>query len=193
MPREQRKQLILDVAGQAFAAAGYAAVSMDEIADGAGVSKPMLYAYFGSKEGLYLAYIRRSGGELVERLVAAAPADDASTAGLQARIIEFLAFVQERADGWKVLFREVVSTRPVADQVAVVHGRIVDAVRRLIESSRPSGAPPASAAIAEALVGAGESLANWWLEHPEVEREQVADWYLSVVQGVVAGPSAPLR
>ncbi|MBV9415028.1 MAG: TetR/AcrR family transcriptional regulator [Solirubrobacterales bacterium] len=193
MPREQRKQLILDVAGQAFAAAGYAAASMDEIADGAGVSKPMLYAYFGSKEGLYLAYIRRSGGELVERLVAAAPADDASTAGLQARIIEFLAFVQERADGWKVLFREVVSTRPVADQVAVVHGRIVDAVRRLIESSRPSGAPPASAAIAEALVGAGESLANWWLEHPEVEREQVADWYLSVVQGVVAGPSAPLR
>jgi hypothetical protein len=44
-------------------------------------------------------------------------------------------------------------------------------------------------AIAHALVGAGESLANWWLDHPEVEREQVATWYLAVVQAVLAGPS----
>jgi hypothetical protein len=44
-------------------------------------------------------------------------------------------------------------------------------------------------AIAHALVGAGESLANWWLDHPEVAREQVAAWYLAVVQGALAGPS----
>jgi Bacterial regulatory proteins, tetR family len=50
VPREQREQHILDVAGATFARAGYHAASMDEIADGAGVSTPMLYAYFGSKE-----------------------------------------------------------------------------------------------------------------------------------------------
>ena len=193
MPRERREQLILDVAGQVFAWAGYESASMDEIADRAGVSKPMLYAYFGSKEGLYLAYIRRSGGELVERLVAAAPADDRSTEGLRARITEFLAFVQEHANGWKVLFREVASTRPFAEHVAELRERIVDAVRRMVESSRPAHVPPASDAIAHALVGAGESLANWWLDHPEVGREQVVEWYLSVVQAVVARPSGPLR
>jgi AcrR family transcriptional regulator len=91
---------------------------MDEIAELAGVSKLMLYAYFGSKEGLYLAYVDRSGRELVERLVAAAPADDRSTAGLRARITEFLAVVEEHADGWTVLFREVASTRPFAERVA---------------------------------------------------------------------------
>ena len=68
MPRERREQEILDVAGAMFARAGYHSASMDEIAESAGVSKPMLYAYFGSKEGLYLAYIRRAGGELLERL-----------------------------------------------------------------------------------------------------------------------------
>ena len=94
MPREQRERLILDVAGQVFARAGYESASMDEIAEEAGVSKPMLYAYFRSKEGLYLAYIERAGGELIERLVGAAPPDDHSTAGLKARITEFLAFVQ---------------------------------------------------------------------------------------------------
>ena len=71
MPRERREQLILDVAGQVFAGAGYHSASMDEIAELAGVSKPMVYAYFESKERLYQAYIERAGGDLLDRLVSA--------------------------------------------------------------------------------------------------------------------------
>lgn len=189
MPRERREQLILDVAGQVFARAGYESAPMDEIADRAGVSKPMLYTYFGSKEGLYLAYIERSGGELLERLVGAAPPEDHSTAGLKARISEFLAFVEEHGDGWKVLFRELASTRPFAERVAGLRERIAEAIRRMIEASGLEHSPPASDAFAHAIVGAGESLANWWLDHPEIPRDQVAGWYLSVVLAVVAGPS----
>jgi AcrR family transcriptional regulator len=189
MPRERREQLILDVAGQVFARAGYESAPMDEIADRAGVSKPMLYTYFGSKEGLYLAYIERAGGELVERLVGAAPPEDQSTAGLKARITEFLAFVEEHGDGWKVLFRELASTRPFAERVAGLRERIAEAIRRMIDSAGLEHPPPASDAIAHAIVGAGESLANWWLDHPEIPREQIAGWYLSVVQAVVARPS----
>jgi hypothetical protein len=123
-------------------------------------------------------------------LVAAAPAEDHSTAGLQARITEFLAFVEEHADGWTVLFREVVSTRPFAERVAWLRQRIAEAIRRMIDESRPLDYPPPAAdAIAHAIVGAGESLANWWLEHREVPREQVAAWYVAVVQAVLAGPS----
>jgi AcrR family transcriptional regulator len=164
---------------------------MDEIADRAGVSKPMLYTYFGSKEGLYLAYIERAGGELVERLVGAAPPEDQSTAGLKARITEFLAFVDEHGDGWKVLFRELASTRPFAERVARLRERIAEAIRRMIDSAGLEHPPPASDAIAHAIVGAGESLANWWLDHPEIPRDQVAGWYLSVVQAVVRGPVRP--
>src|SRR5437588_9375217 len=118
MPRVQREQLILDVAGGLFAQAGYHSASMDEIASLADVSKPMLYAYFGSKEGLYLAYIDRAGGDLLNRLLTASPSDDRPAAVLRARITEFLSFVEEHADGWKVLFREVGSTRPFAEHVA---------------------------------------------------------------------------
>src|ERR1700743_1070403 len=71
MPRPLREQLILRVAGQVFADGGYERASMDRIASLAGVSKPMLYAYFGSKEGLYLPSVERPGGELVRRLVTA--------------------------------------------------------------------------------------------------------------------------
>jgi AcrR family transcriptional regulator len=190
MPRARREQLILDVAGGAFAREGYHSASMDEIAEQAGVSKPMLYAYFDSKEGLYLAYIERAGGELLERLESAAPRDAQPASALRARITEFLSFVEEHGDGWKVLFREVGSTRPFADQVAQLRERIAGTIRRMIQGGVDScgGYPPSAAdAIAHALVGAGESLANWWLDHPDVPRDQVAAWYFGVVQAVVTG------
>jgi AcrR family transcriptional regulator len=176
------------VAGQVFAQAGYESASMDEIAELAGVSKPMLYAYFGSKEGLYLAYIERAGGQLLERLVNASAADEQSASVLRARITEFLSFVEEHADGWQVLFREAASTRPFAERVAEVRTRIARAIRRMIEETGVEYERPASDAVAHGLVGAGESLANWWLDHPEVARDQVADWYFAVVQAVLAGP-----
>ena len=192
MPRERREQQILDVAGAIFARAGHHSASMDEIADAAGVSKPMLYAYFSSKEGLYLAYISRAGGQLLQRLVSARAPHDSASALLRARITEFLSFVEEHGDGWKVLFGEVGSTRPFAENVAAVREQIADAIRHMIEAgagSWPGYPPPASDAIAHALVGAGESLANWWLDHPDVPRDEVTGWYYAVVQAVLAGPS----
>src|SRR5436305_9098115 len=194
MPREQREQLILDEAGQVFARAGYEAVSMDEIAHLAGVSKPRLYAYFGSKEGLYLAYIDRAGGDLLNRLLTARPRDDQPAAVLRARITEFLSFVEEHADGWKVLFREIGSTRPFAERVAELRDQIVRATRMMLEdgvAACQGYAAPASDAIAHALVGAGESLAKWWLDHPEVPRDQVASWYLEVVKAVTVPTRHP--
>jgi AcrR family transcriptional regulator len=194
MPRERREQLILDVAGQVFARAGYESAPMDEIADRAGVSKPMLYTYFGSKEGLYLAYIERAGGELLERLVGAKPVDRSPASMLRARITEFLSFVEEHGDGWRVLFRELGSTRPFAERVADLRERIAGAIRIMVQEGAGdcSGSPrPAADAIAHALVGAGESLANWWLDHPEVPRDQVAGWYFGVVQAVVSSDARP--
>ncbi len=188
MPRAQREQLILDVAGALFARDGYHSASMDEIAAGADVSKPMVYAYFGSKEELYVAYIDRTGRELVDRLQRTIGEADPSPMRLRLRVQEFLGFVEQHRDGWRILFSEANSVRPVADEVAVLRGQIVQAVRRLVElgaAGRAPLAPCAADAAAHAIVGAGESLANWWLEHPEVGREQVVEWYSGVVGAAV--------
>jgi AcrR family transcriptional regulator len=188
MPRIERERLILDVAGQVFARGGYHSSSMDEIATLADVSKPMLYAYFGSKEGLYVAYISRTGRELVSRLVGAAAPDDPPPRSLRARILEFLSFVEEHRDGWTVLFSEMTSIQPFADEVAELRGQLADAVRAMVELAVSGTAElpaPAFDAVAQAIVGAGESLANWWLAHPEISREQLADWYADVIRGSV--------
>jgi AcrR family transcriptional regulator len=188
MPRSVREQLILRVAGQVFAEGGYERASMDRIAGLAGVSKPMLYAYFGSKEGLYLAYIERTGGELVQRLVSADRKD--ALGRLRAVINEFLAFVQEHSDGWTVLFRELNARQPLAEQVSQLRSEVVGEVRRMLESDdEPSWRglrAPASEGVAEAIVGAGEALANWWLKKPEVPRQDVANWYVALARAAIS-------
>jgi AcrR family transcriptional regulator len=187
--------LILEVSGPVFARRGYHAASMDEIALEAGISKPMLYAYFGSKEGLYVAYIDRTGRELLDRLVRAGGAASRPMARLRARVTEFLAFVEEHQDGWRVLFGELTSNRPVAEEVSDLRGEIAAAVGRMLEDGAPARlglTAPSSEGIAHAIVGAGESLANWWLEHPEISREQVADWYVRLI-GAAAEADAVSR
>jgi AcrR family transcriptional regulator len=188
MPRAEREQLILEVAGQTFARDGYHSASMAEIAELADVSKPMVYAYFGSKEELYVAYINRMGRELLDRLMRAIGEHDPPIARLRSRVAEFLSFVEENRDGWRVLFTEMSSSRPLAEEVAELRRQIADAISRMVKSSvSPDAALPPLAidAIGHAIVGAGESLANWWLEHPEVPRDAVADWYGGVVQAAV--------
>lgn len=193
MPRAAREQLILDVAGSTFARDGYHAASMDEIAARADVSKPMVYNYFGSKQHLYLAYIERTGRQLLDRLDRAGRPVDSPIDRLRGRITEFLAFVEEHRDGWRVLFAEAASSRPLADEVADLRGRIVAAVRRMVQDAGLEIASEAADGMAHAIVGAGESLANWWLEQPSVPRELVVDWYVKLVQAAVVAAANAQR
>ena len=184
-----REPLILKVAGTAFASDGYERASMDRIAELAGVSKPMLYAYFGSKEGLYVAYIEGTGRELVQRLVAADQGEAPHTVRLRTLISEFLAFVEDHRDGWTVLFHEVNASRPLVELVAQLRSQVAAEIAGMLEAGTSSWAglePPASDGVAHAIVGAGESLANWWLEHPAVPREQVTDWFVGLAQAAIA-------
>jgi len=183
MPRRDREQSILDAAGQVFAR-GYHGASMDEIAGLADVSKPMLYAYFGSKEGLYVAYVDRTGRELLDRLAGATTPDDQPSVRLRAGILEFLAFIEEHRDGWQVLFGELTSMGPVVEEVGVLRRRIAQWIMGVLAGATggQGNVPDVSVqATAHAIVGAGESLANWWLEHPDVRRDQVADWYMGMI------------
>src|SRR5437763_4471925 len=99
MPRPERERQMLEVAGRSFAAGGFHAVSMDEIAEQAGISKPMLYHYFGSKEGLYVAYVRQQGSALLAGMRDATEPDAPPAERLWAGALAVLAYVDERRRG----------------------------------------------------------------------------------------------
>ena len=190
---------MLREAGAVFAARGYTAASMDEIAERVGVSKPMVYSYFGSKEQLYFAYIEDAGRDLLAGIVGAerAARDQSPEERLRAGTRAFFAFVDEHRDGFAVLYSEMAASGgPFRREVNATRRRIADVVGLLFaQVARDGGVDPDDFGgiepLALAYVGAGESLANWWLEHAEDSVDEVTDRLLAVawkgVQGVLSG------
>lgn len=177
LPRAERETQMLDIAAQAFGTHGFHAASMDEIARACGVTKPMLYAYFTSKEGLYLATVERAGRYLVGAIEALL-AEPEPLARLQKGAELLLRFIERDRHGWSVLFAEGLGDQPVARRVADYRGRIAQAAAVTLAEARGSAVPDA-AAIGAALphavgmLGAGEALARWWLTQPAMSFETV--------------------
>src|SRR5947209_20601374 len=100
MPWLERERQMLEVAGRSFAARGFHAVSMDEIAKQAGISKPMLYHYFRSKEGLYVAYVRQQGSALLDGMRNAPGRDAPPAERLWEGTLSVRRYVDEHRPGW---------------------------------------------------------------------------------------------
>ncbi|MFE2421790.1 TetR/AcrR family transcriptional regulator [Streptomyces hokutonensis] len=183
MPRAVREQQMLDAAVRTFGQRGYMAASMDEIAELAGVSKPLVYLYLNSKEDLFTACIRREGQALTEAVRAGVdtrlPADRQLWDGLRA----FFTHTAQHPDGWSVLHLQArTHGEPFAAEVAALRAELVAFVTELIavtarEAHRdrdPDLAEREVAGLAEALVGAAESLAAWSNATPGVTAKQTA-------------------
>lgn len=184
---------MLEVAGRVFAVEGYHGASMDEIAVGVGVTKPMLYAYFGSKDGLYSAYMDRVGADLLAAMDAAVDPALAPANQVLASMTAFLGFVDEHRPGWAVLQRELASgAGAVAADVARVRAAIVRRMAALLASELDA---TLADALAHGFVGAGELLAAWWLDHPDATRSEMAARIMEVgwigVGGVLEGRRWP--
>lgn len=182
MPRAERMRQMIDVAEQVFSARGYAAASMDEIAELVGVSKPMLYEYFNSKEGLLLACIQESRAvlrEVTEQAMAGATsAEDALRRGLLA----FFVFIRERRQAWSLLRHEMALIgTPAADEVEETRRQQTDLIAALMSGYFAGDDDLQAEAAAEFVVGACERLAIWCERHEEVTPEMATEYAMDVL------------
>src|SRR5437588_7734231 len=104
VPRPMREQQILDIAEQQFALRGYDGVSIEEIARLAGVSRPIVYDYFGDKEAVYLACLRRARAELEKMILAAAASATTPRDTLERATAAYFEFVERRGQHGTWLF-----------------------------------------------------------------------------------------
>ena len=172
---------MLDAAERVFSASGFHGASMDAIAAAAGISKPMVYNYFGSKEGIYLAYLERAGRDLLNRLIEADLPEGRLGERLTAGAGAFFGFVGENHDGWRVLREEMLGQREsVGGQVATMRSAINALLSEVLVEE--GGDPRLVDAHAAALTGAGESLADWWLAHPDTPVEVLVDTLVAMAE-----------
>jgi AcrR family transcriptional regulator len=180
MPRAVREQQMLDAAVQTFGQRGYMAASMDEIAELAGVSKPLVYLYLNSKEDLFTACIRREAQALVQAVRAGVRSDLPADRQLWEGLGAFFTHTAQNPDGWTVLHLQACTREPFAAEVTAMREEIVAFVTQLIvvaarEAHRdPDLAEREVAGLAEALVGAAESLAAWANATPGTTARQAA-------------------
>jgi AcrR family transcriptional regulator len=176
MPADQRRQQLFEVARERFAQQGFHATSMDEIAEAAGVTKPVLYQHFPSKRALYVELLEETGRQLLSTL-----ADATARAGsLRERVeLGFRAYFRF-AVGTRSAFLFLLGTSLRSDpEFARIVEEILDAAAETIATLIEIPAPDAQRQmLANAIVGMAESVGLRVLRDPGavVDGDQLAKW-----------------
>ena len=174
MTGTERREQLLAVGRALFAEKGYDGATIEEVAARAEVSKPVVYEHFGGKEGLYAVVVDRERADLLGRMTAALAVGH-SRERLERAALAILTYVEESADGFRILVRDSPSSttgsfssllNDVTRQVEHILGAALEA----------RGHPRSGAAIyAQALVGMVALTAQWWLEEREPGKEEVVE------------------
>jgi len=163
LPRGERREQLLEAASEMFVDRGYHATGMDEIAEHAGVSKPVLYQHFSSKLDLYLAVLQQHVDILVSSVRQALRTTTDNRQRLRSAVQSFFDFIEHDSQGYRLIFENDYVTEPqVAAQVKVATEACTDAVFDLI--SNDSGLDPHRARmIAVGLVAISVDCARYWI------------------------------
>ena len=167
VPRAEREAQMVDAAVRIFGERGFHAPSMDEIAEASGITKPMLYAYFDSKEGLFLACVERGSRELRAEVRQAALAAATPQEALYAGLVAVMRFVDENEELWSVLYPHGLgSSGTFAEAAARAHDEMSELLTELMTMLATSRGVDEQAAVeseplAHALTGATIAVGTW--------------------------------
>lgn len=194
--RTDRERQLLIVAEAVFAEQGYRGSSMEEIARRAGVTKPVLYDHFGSKDGLLSACIGKGRLELYEATLQATGGVNDPAEALRCGIRVFFEFVAARGQTWSMLMRTAAASDVASSGVEQGRRQQHELTAALLSRIAPDSSPQAREVQAHIINGACERVATWWGAHPEVSIDAVTDAVVAfLVPGLVRGwnPAGPNR
>jgi AcrR family transcriptional regulator len=174
LPASERRAQLIDVGRTVFAKRGYEAASMEEIADRAKVSKPIVYEHFGGKEGLYAVVVDREMDYVVRRIVEAI-GKGSPRERIEGASLAFLTYVKDNPEGFAILSQD----SPVTSKDGRLSSLLNDLAERVghvfVSSFKEAGYDPkASPIYAHALVGMVTFVGKWWIEVRKPSVEEVA-------------------
>jgi AcrR family transcriptional regulator len=169
-----RRAQLIDVGRAVFAKRGFEAASVEEIADQARVSKPIVYEHFHGKEGLYAVVVDREMDYVVRR-IAEAIASGSPRERIERAALAFLTYVKDHPDGFAVLAHNA----PVESARGGMSSLLNDVAERVGDvfsaTFKHAGYDPKNAPIyAHALIGMVTYVGQWWTEARKPDVEEVA-------------------
>jgi AcrR family transcriptional regulator len=165
LPAARRRQQLIGVALQLFGAGSYHATSMDDIAERAGVTKPVLYQHFPSKSQLYLELIETVGNDLLATVASSAAAESQPSARVLAGFRAYFGFVAAQTDAFRLLFGGGArQDDEFADAVQAVERSIAQTIAGLIDVDLE---PDHRELLGYAIVGLAEVTSRQWVRRHE--------------------------
>jgi AcrR family transcriptional regulator len=163
MPRPARRLQLLGAARDVFVAQGYHAAAMDEIAERAGVSKPVLYQHFPGKLDLYLALLEESANELVKEVSDALSSTSDNRQRVPATFKAFYDYVAGAGEEFRLVFESDLSNEPaVHDMLERTMHECAEMVAQFIREDAGVSNEEAHL-LGMALVGMAQVTARYWL------------------------------
>jgi AcrR family transcriptional regulator len=167
--RAAREREILDAAERIFGERGYQGTSMDDIAAAVGVSKPLVYQYYGSKDGLFLACLSRLRAQLLDAVSDAVMSAPDAEEAMYAGFVAWFQFLDDHPRAWSVIVDEgMLSAGPAAQAADEVRADFVELIATMVRLNLPPDRATDEEEIqivAQTISGATERLAIWRTHH----------------------------
>ncbi len=173
MTGKERREQLISIGREVFAERGFEGTSVEEIAQRAGVSKPVVYEHFGGKEGLYAVVVDREMLHL-ERIITDSLRQGRSRVRIEQAVLALLTYVEEETDGFLILVRDSV---PGQDRsYSTLLNTAVSQVSHILGNSFARRGLESEMAVlyGQALVGMVSMTAQWWLDARVPDKETVA-------------------
>jgi AcrR family transcriptional regulator len=182
----EREQQILDIAEELFTVRGYDGVTIEDIARTAEVTRPIVYQYYGSKESVFLACVRRARQQFEEMILSRMGVDDATlTERIQAGGSAYFDLIDSDPRRWNLLFTTSATLEGgLADELTALREGTINAIAKVAKDFAPELKGEAYSAFAYVVSGIGEQLGRWWLSNPALSKSRVLAYYVAAVQGI---------
>jgi len=191
MTGKERREQLLDIGRSLFAQEGFDATSVEEIAQRAGVSKPVVYEHFGGKEGLYAVVVDREMRALLDSITGALTSQGHPRELLERAAFALLDYVESSTDGFRILVRD----SPVAQSTGTFASLISDAASQvehiMVNQFKERGFDPTFAPMyAQMLVGMVALTGQWWLDARKPKKADVAAHLVNLAWNGLSGLEA---
>jgi AcrR family transcriptional regulator len=189
LPREQRRQQVLAAALDVFSSVGFHGASMDEIAERAGVSKPVLYQHFPGKLDLYLALLDAGLDDLMAaaRLALTGTTDNATR--VRAMVNAYFTFVEEPGGAFRLVFESDLSNEPGVRQRVDAADLALAGLSAAVIAEDTGLSEDEALLLASGMQGMVQVAARRWLREgaPSVPREEAAELISSLAWRGISG------
>jgi AcrR family transcriptional regulator len=188
LPRRARREQLLGAAQEVFVAQGYHAAAMDDIAERAGVSKPVLYQHFPGKLELYLALLDQHCESLLHSVRTALESTTDNKLRVAATMDAYFAYVEDEGGAFRLVFESDLTNEPaVRERVDKVSLQCAEAISEVIAEDTGL-AREQSMLLAVGLGGVSQVVARYWLaSHSEVPRDTAVQLLTSLAWRGIAG------